>query len=76
MSTSTSPYEYLQTFDGDPTYFVAHKKTQRLGQRFFNALNDNDQRFLRQSNVNPFYSDHPQDVQNAVNYLLSMGSDN
>lgn len=71
----TSPYEYLQTFDGDPTYFVAHKNDQRLGQRFFNALNDNDQWFLRQSNVNPFYSDNRQDVQNAVDYLLSIGND-
>lgn len=66
-----SAYEYLQTFDGDPTYFVAHKNTQRIGQRFFNALNDNDQWILRMSDVDPFHSDNKKDVDVAVRYLVN-----
>lgn len=70
FSNIPSAYEYLQTFDGDPAYFVAHKNDQRFGQRFFNALNANDQWILRQSNVDPFYSDHKKDVDVAIRYLV------
>lgn len=71
--TANNAYEYLRDNFGDPAYFVMHKNDQRLGQRFFNALNDNDQWLLRKAGLDPFYSDKREDVERAVEYLVDFG---
>ena len=74
MPDEFDPYDYLRTFDGDPTYYSLNKD-QRAGQRFFNSLNDNDQWILRNSPHDPFHSDNREDVRNAVKYLLTFGAE-
>ena len=77
MADQYDPYQYLLTFDGDPGGFLDRKGKrggQRLGQAFFNSVNENDRWILQHGPHDPFHSDNREDVRNAVKYLLNFGS--
>ena len=58
---------WLEDHDGDPEQFVRWRSQgHRLGQAFFNALHERDQRRIQATPVDPFYSDDVREVRLAM----------
>lgn len=68
---STLAEDYLEGYGGSVSEYRSNlERGQRIGQAFFNAVNDEDRELLRGTSHDPFYVQHGPALIKIIEWLL------